>query len=163
MACWGLHVKIHTTSQFILSNFKSSWMLPITLLTAFCTRHTYVNTLRRAKNFKCFKQKEIAMIFIQLSPGISIAWNSFGFGLWRSGWCEPKDFLQMTEAAGAKHFTWGRKTTWRSVVPRLYLVLIEDLNFYILCSRPCRALEKGFKLINTYIANNSICKGHVWF
>ena len=86
------------------------------------------------------------MIFTQLSPGISIAWNSFGFGLWRSGWCEPRDFLQTTEAAGAKRFTRGGKTTWRSVLPHLYQVLIEDLNFYILCSRPCRALEKVSKI-----------------
>ncbi len=59
----------------------------------------------------------------------------------------------------------GAETTWRSVLPRLYQVLIEDLNFYILRSRPCRALEKvsknqGFKNINLDSANNSICKGH---
>jgi hypothetical protein len=77
---------------------------------------------------------------------------------------EPRDFLQTTEAAEAKRFTWG-KTTWRSVLPRLYQVLIEDLNFYILRFRPCRALEKasknrGFKNIYLDSANNSICKGN---
>ncbi len=59
----------------------------------------------------------------------------------------------------------GAETTLRSVLPCLYQVLIEDLNFYVLCSRPCRALEKvlknrGFKNINLDGANNSICKGH---
>ncbi len=51
-------------------------------------------------------------------------------------------------------------------LPRLYQVLIDDLQFYILRSRPCRALEKvskngGFKNLNLDDANNSICKGPV--
>jgi hypothetical protein len=68
--------------------------------------------------------------------------------------CAPDDFLPKTEVAGVKHITWGGKTTWRSVLLRLYQVLTTDLNFYSLCSRPYRALEKvlknrGFKMINT--------------
>ncbi len=62
----------------------------------------------------------------------------------------------------------GKSRDALSQLLRLYQILIDDLQFYILHSRPCRALEsvsknRGFKNINLYNANNSMGKGPAWF
>ncbi len=103
MARWGLHVKIHTTSQFILSNFKSSWMLPITFFTAVCASDTYVNTLRRAKNFKRFKQKEIANDFY-----IIITWYKRSLELFRF-WAVKK-WVVWTQRLSSNDWSCRRET-----------------------------------------------------
>ncbi len=71
--------------------------------------------------------------------------------------------LKLLGQSDSHHATGNRVVLFRSL-QRLYQILIDDLQFYILRSRPCRALEKvsknrGFKNINLGDANNSICKG----
>jgi hypothetical protein len=125
---------------------------------SFCTRDNVRKIFRRGKNFLTILTEKHIDAFLRFSPGITWYHDrtyvgvglSVGLGkkLKKDGWCEPERFLQTTEAAEAKRESSrdGKSRGALSHLPRLYQVLIDDLQFYILRSRPSRALERVSKI-----------------